>query len=344
MPAKFDMSTDEIHTSAQILTQLREVYDALSPQLQSGAKYILERPDEVAFTSMRQLARRAGVQPATMVRLAQRLGLEGYEALRDPFRDELRQQPNGYGLRARELQARTGRRSGGRALNHLAGEMIAADRENLSLTMEAIGADGLAARSRVLAEARRLYIMGLRSLYSAAFYTHYACSMFRDNTVLLDGPGGTYADRIRGIGDQDAMLIFSLEPYSSEVIHAATYAVEQGADVVAVTDSLVSPLAALTPHLLLVGTDGPALFKSIVPVIAVAQALVSQMLAQGGQGALDAVARSEYQLDRFDSYWPTGMMPQSTAAKGSPGASEQSVAESDVREYRKADNAGRPRE
>ena len=344
MAMEFGTHTSEIHSSAQLLNLLRDVYGSLSPQLRRGAKYILERPDEVAFTSMRQLAQRADVQPATMVRLAQKLGLAGYEALRAPFRDELRRQPNGYGRRARQLQARTGRRSGGRALNHLAGEMISADRENLSLTMEAIGADGLAARSTVLAKSRRLYIMGLRSLYSAAFYTYYACSMFRDNTVLLDGPGGTYADRIRGIGEQDAMLVFSLEPYSSEVIQAATYAVEQGADVVAVTDSLVSPLAALTPHLLLVGTDGPALFKSVVPAIAVAQALVAQMLAQGGQSALDAVAQSEYQLDRFDSYWPSGAIPETNVTDASSRSPGQSREEPELRKYRSADRVGLPRE
>lgn len=310
MSVEFETSARGACTAAQLLTGLRDIYDSLSPQLQRGALYILERPDEIAFTSMRQLAQRADVQPATMVRLAQKLGLDGYEALRNPFRDELRKQPSGYGRRARQLQERTGRRSGGRALTHLAGEMISADRENLSVTLQAIGGDGLAATSVVLAKARRLYIMGMRSLYPAAFYTHYACSLFRENNVLLDGPGGTFADGLRGIGKRDAVLIFSLEPYSSNVVHAASYAVEQGADVVAITDSLVSPLAALTPHLLLVGTDGPALFKSVVPAMAVAQTLVAQMLAQGGQSALDAVAESEQQLDRFEMYWPAGKLPE----------------------------------
>ncbi|MFT5180653.1 MAG: DNA-binding MurR/RpiR family transcriptional regulator [Alphaproteobacteria bacterium] len=339
MSADFEMNPEETLTAASFLTGLREVYDSLSPQLQRGAKYILERPDEIAFTSMRQLAQRAGVQPATMVRLAQKLGLEGYEDLRAPFRDELRRQPSGYGRRARQLQERTGRRSGGRALTHLAGEMIAADRENLSLTLQAIGGDGLAATSTVLAKSRRLYIMGMRSLYPAAFYTHYACSLFRDNNVLLDAPGGTFADGLRGIGPEDAMLIFSLDPYSSEVIQAATYAVEQGAEVVAVTDSLVSPLAALTPHLLLVGTDGPALFKSVVPAIAIAQALVAQMLAQGGQSALDAVAESEFQLDRFDTYWPAGTMPEPRIARPSSGLTDQP----DATEHKEADKFRLPR-
>ena len=322
MSVEFETGTGERGTAAHLLNCLREIYNSLSPQLQRGALYILERPDEVAFTSMRQLAQRADVQPATMVRLAQKLGLDGYEALRNPFRDELRKQPSGYGRRARQLQERTGRRSGGRALTHLAGEMISADRENLSVTLQAVGGDGLAATSTVLAKARRLYIIGMRSLYPAAFYTHYACSLFRANTILLDGAGGTYADGLRGIGDQDAVLIFSLEPYSRNVVQAASYAVERGAELIAITDSLVSPLAALTPHLLLVGTDGPALFKSIVPAIAVAQTLVAQMLAQGGQSALNAVTESEQQLDRFETYWPVGKLPVPRVSEVSAGAAE----------------------
>ncbi len=340
MPIELETGTEDRRSAASVLTRLREMYDSLSPQLQRGAQYILERPDEIAFTSMRQVAQRANVQPATMVRLAQKLGLDGYEALRVPFRDELRRHPSGYGQRARQLQERTGRRSGGRALTHLAGEMIAADRENLSLSMDAIGADGLAAASTVLANSRRLYIMGLRSLYPAAFYTHYACSMFRENIVLLDGPGGTLADGLRGIGDQDAMLIFSLDPYSSEVVQAATFAVERGAELVAITDSLVSPLAALTPHLLLVGTDGPALFKSVVPAIAIAQALVAQILAQGGQAALDAVAESERQLERFDAYWPSGAMPEPVHLNATPDAGEEDADS----HYEETDKIGLPRE
>lgn len=330
-------------TSAALLTLLREQYDSFSPQLQRGARYILERPDEIAFTSMRQMARRAGVQPATLVRLAQRIGLEGYGELREPFRHELRRQPSGYGQRARNLQERTGRRSGGRALAHLASEMIAAERENLALTLEANGSDGLAAASSLLAGSRRLYIMGLRSLFPAAFYTYYACTMFREDSVLLDGPGGTYADRLRGIGSEDAMLIYSLEPYSREVIQAASYAVEQGASLVAVSDSLVSPLAALTPNLLLVGTDGPSLFKSVVSAMAVAQALVAQMLAQGGQEALDAVAESERQLDRFEFYWPTGTRDEPTVARVDEQASGDAQL-LDARPIRTIDTVRTPRD
>lgn len=294
---------DQMPKSEQILADLQDVYPRLSPQLRQAAHYLIDRPDEIAFTSMRQLADRAEVQPATMVRLAQALGFDGYEAMREPFRDALRQQPAGFGQHARKLLARTGRRRKGRALAQLANEMVAADRDNLSLSLEAIGSDELAEAANVLSAARRIYVVGQRSLFPAAFYVHYACSMFREDMILMDGNGGTFADRLRGISSEDAMLVFSFEPYSRGAVEAAEFAASRGATVVAVTDSLVSPLSSLTRHMLLVGTDTPALFKSVVPVLSIAQVLVAQILAQGGQSALTSVAESEHQLETFGAYW-----------------------------------------
>src|SRR5258705_11835550 len=59
-----------------------EAFDILPPQLQTAARYMLDRPDDVALLSMREQARRAGVPPATMTRLAKRLGLKGYDEVR----------------------------------------------------------------------------------------------------------------------------------------------------------------------------------------------------------------------------------------------------------------------
>jgi DNA-binding MurR/RpiR family transcriptional regulator len=298
-----DVDREQMLRSEQILADLQDVYPRLSPQLRKAAHYLIDRPDEIAFTSMRQLADCAEVQPATMVRLAQALGFDGYDTLREPFRDALRRQPAGFGQRARKLLARTSRRRKDRALAQLANEMVAADRDNLSLSLEAIGSDELADAANVLANARRIYVVGQRSLFPAAFYVHYACSMFRENMILMDGNGGTFADCLRGISSEDAMLVFSFEPYSRGAVEATEFAAARGAKVIAVTDGLVSPLSSLTRHMLLVDTDTPALFKSVVPVLSIAQVLVAQILAQGGQLALTSVAESEHQLETFGAYW-----------------------------------------
>ena len=182
--------------------------------------------------------------------------------------------------------------------------MIKADQVNLGSTLERVRPDQLAAVAKEMSQARRLYFVGLRSLYPAAFYIHYGCRMFRDNTVLLDGRGGTFTDDMRGLSDRDLMLVFSLRPYTTGSIQAARYAAVRGATVVAVTDSSVSPLARLSGHVLRVVADSPALFNSVVPAMSLAQVLVALLLAQGGQRALNVLAQSEEQLSRMEAYWP----------------------------------------
>lgn len=298
------MQTDLMAETTEALGRLRQLYGDLSPQLRRGARYLLDRPEDIAFNSMREMAQHAGVQPATLVRLARRLGYGGYDELRGSFRDGLRARPVDYRARARELQARTGGGDQPHGLAQLATEMVVADRENLADVLETVGAETLAEAASTMATARRLYILGMRSLYAAAFYVHYGCRMFRDNTVLIDGRGGTFTDDLRGIDGRDALLSFSIKPYTRGVVQATAYAAERGAAIVAVTDSSVSPIAPPARHVLRVPTGSPALFQSVVPALAVAQILVAQILAQGGPQALTAVSESEAQLTRFEAYWP----------------------------------------
>ena len=77
-----------------------EAFDALSPRLKTAARYVLDRPDDVALLSMREQARHAGVPPATMTRLAQRLGLEGYEQVRALYAGAVRSGALGFAGKA----------------------------------------------------------------------------------------------------------------------------------------------------------------------------------------------------------------------------------------------------
>src|SRR5512139_1666444 len=89
--------------------RLKAGFDALSPQLKEAARWVIDNPDEVALLSTREQARRAGVTPATLTRLAQRLGMDGYEGVRRLYADAVRRRPDNYRGRAEELVARRSR-------------------------------------------------------------------------------------------------------------------------------------------------------------------------------------------------------------------------------------------
>ena len=293
---------------AAVKQRLEQAFPGLSPQLRRAARFVLDRPDDVALHSMRQLASIAGVHPSTMVRLARAMDFPGYVNFREPFRQRLRGDGAGYVDRARHLQAR-GRDADAAAL---IGDMLAADLGNLRQSFADIGVDLLSECVAGLAAARRVYVVGLRSCYPAAFFFHYGWRMFEGKTVLLDGRGGTFADELRAIGEGDAMLAISFRPYTREVVRAVSHAKDRGARILAITDSTVSPLARRADWPLIVSTDSPSFFHSVVPALAVVQALIALLAARGGGAALDSLAESVDQLDSFRAYWdaPRGGSPR----------------------------------
>ena len=285
---------------------IAETFPRLSPQLQRAARHVLDNPDDVALISLRQLAARAGVHPATLVRLIRAFGFGGYDEFREPFRQRLRVSAGGYLERARDLQARG---AGGEAVA-LLDEIRSSAVGNLEETFAVNGTDRLLACAGLLAAARRIYVVGLRSCFPVAFYFHYACRMFRDQVMLLEGRGGTFVDDLRDFAPDDVMFAVSFEPYALETVRATQYAFDHGGKVVAVTDSLLSPVAENTGNVLLVKSEGPAVFHYISTTVALAEALVVLMVAEGGAEALRSIEAGERRLADFDTYWHGASQPR----------------------------------
>lgn len=94
---------------------------------------------------------------------------------------------------------------------------------------------------------------------------------------------------------------------------AVSHAVRAGADVIAITDSAVSPLARRARHTLMVATNGPVLFQSIVAAQSLAQAIIALLVARGGQAALTAIAGREADFRRHNAYWTDSKGRRSSA-------------------------------
>ena len=281
----------------EVTTTLEAIYGGLSPQLRLAARYVLDRPDDVALNTMRRLASLAGVHPTTMVRLARRLDYPGYNEFREVFRERLSGTRSRYSSRARALQRR------GEQDVSLAEEVVTADFTNLRESFEAIGSVRLERCAAVLHEADRLYLIGLRGCFPIAFYLHYACSMFRNDVVLVDGNGGTLADEMRGVDSRDALIAISFSPYTRDTVGVVGYAASHGARIIAITDSALSPLVPPAVEALIVRGDSPSFFQSVTAAQSVAQALVALLVAIAGEEAIATLAERERQLDSFNAYW-----------------------------------------
>jgi DNA-binding MurR/RpiR family transcriptional regulator len=289
-------------------SRLKAGFENLSPQLKEAARWVMDHPDGVALLSTREQARRAGVTPATMTRLAQRLGLAGYDGVRELHADAVRQRPESYRGRAEELLAR--RESEGDAA--LIQDIFASLTQHLQNLSSPAATKRFAAAADRIARADRVFCLGLRSSFSVAYIFHYIRSLFGSRSVLVDGSGGSDVDALRTIGRTDVLLAISVNRYVRRTIEATKYAKGRGARVIAVTDSELSPLVALADDVILVRTETPSFFHTMAPAFAAVECLAALVAARRGPEALAALEASERQLADFGVYHlphPKGRRP-----------------------------------
>lgn len=189
-------------------------FDGLSSQLRTAARYIVDHPRDVALLSMREQARQAGVQPATMTRLAKQLGFDGYDAIRERYAEALREGDAGFAGKAGE-QARSQKLRGDHAL---AADMLRTIGTQISRLAEPAALDRIVAAATRLARARRVYCLGLRSSHAVAWQFHYILSLVGEKSVMLDGIGGTGADAVGRATSADVLLVASVLPYTRATI------------------------------------------------------------------------------------------------------------------------------
>ena len=61
------------------LSALMGELDSLTPEMRKAAAYVLENPNDVSVSSIREMADAAAVKPNTLVRMARTVGFDGYE-------------------------------------------------------------------------------------------------------------------------------------------------------------------------------------------------------------------------------------------------------------------------
>ena len=281
-------------TFDQLAALIRARFSDLSPQFQTGAAFLLDHPDEVAVSSMRKVAERAQVQPASLVRLAQQLGFPGWNELRDLFVARVRTRPEPMTSRARSMVA-------GNAKDSLARDLLAAQQQNLGATASE-NARAMTEAARVLRKARHVYVAGFRSCYAVAFGLAYEYRLFRPSVSLLGGEGGTLEIELLGIERDSATIVVSFAPYSVEAVRVAEAALEKGSRIVAITDSAVSPIALNADKVLIFSHDSPSFFPSLVAATALTESLVAHLLALEGADAVDQLAQTERLLNAKGAY------------------------------------------
>lgn len=278
--------------------QLLSAFDQLPPQLQTAARWLLDHRDDVAFLSMREAARRADVTPATMTRLAQRLGYVGFADLRALFTDAIRARAAPFRERAEGLKARLDLDGDGA----LVADTLAVISGHLKTLCAPEFLAAIAQAADLIQRCERVYWVGARSGFAPMHLGAYLLSLIGEKARLLDQAGGIGLDALGDLSPTDVLVALSIAPYTTSTVDAVAFAVERGAQVVAMTDSRAAPIARCASVTLIVPTETPSFLHTMTPAFLVVECLAALVAARRGQRAVNAITRVEDLLDRLGSY------------------------------------------
>lgn len=279
-----------------VAEDLRQRFAELSPALQAVAKYVIDHPSEVVTSSMRTIGARSGGTPATLVRFAQHIGYAGWPELKAALTAEMGLGPETYGARAKHLVGRAKDRT-------LTGEMFGVQRRNLEITQGQIESS-LESACALLEKANAVHAAGFRACFPIAFSFVYVYRIFRNSVHLVDGQGGSLEMQQRAFAKGDVVVVASFAPYSREALQVAEAAKAAGTSLLAITDSMASPLSLIADETLLFAIGSPSFFPSVAAGVALSEALVERLASRAGKAVVKRIDQAEAQLFESGAYLP----------------------------------------
>jgi DNA-binding MurR/RpiR family transcriptional regulator len=279
------VGTSPPQSQEAVVERLLAVYDDLPGQLQISARYIIDHPHEVGLQSMRTLAVNADVHPNSFVRLARHIGFDGYDAMRERFRDFVRGGVGSSPDRVRWLQDMA--KQGGSAA--ILSSMASACLDNTETMFEQQSIQDLDQAVDWMAASKRVFVLGLGLAYPLAYNFWYVARMGFDHFILTPRHGSQPSDDIIRMNQDDCLLAMTFQPYRRETLAAVRLAKARGAKTIGITDSNASALCRESDLGLVSPTHTPQFFHSNSAVTALLESLCALLVVRGGEQATEAI-------------------------------------------------------
>lgn len=271
----------------------------LSPAERRVVEALLDEPARVAFGTVAELARRSGTSGPTVVRVARKLGFDGYRELQAAAQGEL-------GSAAALAPAAARIRTTAAAADDPLGRASATEVANVETTLRAVDPAAFTTAVRMLAARRRrvLVVSGDAERGIATAFADQLANL-RDEVEVLEGTAPRVAARVALAGSAAVVVAIDVRRYDAWLLDAVDTLRSGGADVVAVTDGPLSPLVGGAAAWFAVRAEGVGPFDSHVGTLALLHALVA--------GVADRLrGPAAERLDRIESAWTaTGALRQS---------------------------------
>lgn len=262
-----------------LIKLIHERHDQMSKTYQRISVFLTQNPNDVAVLSVNAIAQRCGIHASNFVRFAQAFGYKGFKELQTLFQQRLATAAPGFEARVRALEAEL-REGEDRSEIGFLRELVVRDIASLQELLEDISQEDLARAADVLFKADTVYLLGQLRSAPVVELLRYVLTMLGKRCLLLDAAGGLATHMARTMRGGDALVAVSFRSYANEVVNIVEEAGGKGVEIIAISDSTLSPLAKSAGVLFAVPEHDYTFSRSLAAPMCLAQALVVAVAAR----------------------------------------------------------------
>ncbi len=299
----YNLSVDKITIYRERIDRMNKnllvLMEERMPEFSKGqkriARYILDHYDKAAYMTASRLGSIVEVSESTVVRFAIEVGFDGYPEMQRALQELIR-------TRLTAVQRVD-------VTNSLIGEddvldkVLGSDADKIRRTLDEIDRKSFDEAVEKIVAARSIYIIGVRSSSTLAGFLNFNFRMILDNVKFVQTTSGSEMfEQIMSIGPEDVLIAISFPRYSKRIINAVEYATGAGADVISITDSRQSPIAAGADQLLLARSDMVSFVDSLVAPLSIINAIIVAVARKKPDDVRERLEKLEHIWDEYDVY------------------------------------------
>ncbi|MCX7709606.1 MAG: MurR/RpiR family transcriptional regulator [Clostridia bacterium] len=278
-----------------LIKKIQESIQDFSKGQKLIANYIINHYDKAAFMTAARLGEVVGVSESTVVRFAIELGFDGYPKLQKVLQELIKSKLTSV----QRIEVSSNRINEDNILK----SVLHSDMDKIKITMEEMDQESFNNAVECILKAKKIYILGVRSAAPLASFLGFYFNLIFDNIRLVHTTSvSEMFEQIIRASEGDVVIGISFPRYSKRTIKAMQFVKNQGAKLVAITDSKESPLAEVSDHSLIARSDMASFVDSLVAPLSIINALIVAVGMRKKQDMYDIFERLEKIWDEYQVY------------------------------------------
>ena len=274
---------------SDVLKKIEESVPSFSKGQKKIAQYIINQYNKAVFMTAAKIAEETGVSESTVVRFADAMGYDGFPEFQQALQDSVKGK-----LTALQRFEQASEHLESRDMLSL---VMNSDISRLKATYEQLDKELFEKAVQSISKAKKIYIIGVRSSSAlASFLGFYLNLLFDDVRVISTTSVSEVFEQIMRIGEDDVLIGISFPRYSNRTVKSLQYAKTNGATVISVTDSKVSPLVEYSDVALLAESGMVSFVDSLVAPLSIINALIVSL-------GMNKKSEIKDTFDRLEDIW-----------------------------------------